>query len=443
MMPSLILLLVLPASIARANPWSLFGFGPRARGLAGAHTAAARDFSGIHYNPSSLTEVTHSGFGFNVSTIEHDLSLDFDRAEGGAEALSPDSAPGVAFGAQFLLGEPGVGGRAGLAIGFHIPTGSLLSGQALDPSVPQWYMHQSLARRIVSGLGVGWAPWDWLSVGASLQILAGVSGRLDYELDIVAGRFAQKSVVFDVEPTTAPSFGLELRPLDGLRLGATYRTGISGKADLPINLEVTGLSTVLITTELSFQYMPHELALGASYVIPDLGTLLAADLVWQGWSAAPDPSPRTALQASGGLVEGTGLDNALDAPAPGQARAVDLGFQDVFVVAVGAEQPLGPVSFRLGYAFRPTPAPRQTSGTNYVDSTAHVLAGGLGVRFRDPTGILEGPIVVDVSATAWLLASRRHDKIAGNDPVGGFEAGGAIYTFAAGFRYEFDAAPLP
>jgi hypothetical protein len=411
--------------------------------MAGAHTALAVDFSGVHYNPGSLTEIPVSGFGFTGSWVVPDLEISFDRPERASRALSPEEAPGVAFGAQFLVGESGVPGRVGLGLGIHVPTGSLLSGQALDPETPHWYLHQSLPRRIVAALGLGWAPWDWLSVGASVQILAGLAGRLEYELDIVAGRFVEKSVVFDIEPKSAPTFGLEIRPLEGLRLGATFRSSIDAEVDLPVDLEVTGLATLLVTTQFRIQYMPAEIAAGASYRVPELGTVVTADLVHARWSGAPDPSVRSAVDAGGGLLEGTGLDGAFDAPAPGQSRALELGFRDVLSFAVGLEQPVGPAWLRAGYGLHPTPAPRQTSGANHVDGTRHVLAVGGGVRFDDPTGALESPIVVDASLAASWLPERRHEKIAADDPIGSYTAGGALWSLGVGFRYEFDAGPRP
>ena len=129
-----------------------------------------------------------------------------------------------------------------------MPTGSLLAGQALDPAIPQWYMYQSLPRRIVAALGVGASPWKWLSIGVSAQILAGVEGELDYELDIVAGQLSKKSVTFDIQPTAAPIAGFEVRPWDGLRFGFSYRAPIDSKVDLPVDLAVTGVADLVVTT---------------------------------------------------------------------------------------------------------------------------------------------------------------------------------------------------
>ncbi len=165
-------------------------------------------------------------------------------------------------------------------------------------------------------LGLGVKPVDWLSVGMGLQILAGLSGKLDYELDVVAGRFSKKSVTFDIIPTAAPTLGLELRPLKGLRIGATYRAPISTAVDLPVLLQVTGLADLDVTTRFVVQYNPHQLVWGLSYTFEEPNLLLSADLEWALWAEAPDPAVDSRIDAGGELLEGTGLAGALDTPAP-------------------------------------------------------------------------------------------------------------------------------
>lgn len=425
---------------ATGNPWSLFGLGARAKGMGQAHTAAARDYSAVFYNPAALTEIEEGAFAFDGSWVLPELTLDFD-APPQLEPRTVEDAPGLAFGAQLLLGEPEVRGRVGLGIAIHVPTQSLLSGRAVDPARPQWYLYESLPRRIVASLGFGWAPWRWLSVGASVQILAGVSGRLNYELDLVAGRFVEKTVIFDIEPVSAPTVGFEVRPVDGLRIAGTWRGGIGAEVDLPLDIEVTELAELLVTTQFPIQFSPDEVALGVSWRVPEVETLVAGDLTWLGWSAAPDPSPETRLDASGDLIDGTGLGGAFDAPAPGQSRAVDLGLRDVVTIAVGVEQPVGRLRLRGGYRLSPTPVPVQTTGTNYVDVTVHAVSVGMGVRFSDPTEALTGPIELDAAAAAAFLPSRRHEKAGLGDPVGSYGARGTIFSLGLALRYVFEPHP--
>lgn len=443
------LLVAFVPATADANPWDLYGFNPRAMGMAGAATAVADDFTAVYYNPAALTATGEGGFGFGYSYSKPQLSLNYDRPESQRSILgveAPD-ADGVTFGGTFTLGGSKLAGRLAGGIALNIPTTSLLSGQALDPATPQWSMYQALPRRLVAALSFGAQPFDFLSIGAGFQIMAGVTGRLDYELDPVVGQFTQKSVSFDIEPIAAPIVSMELRPLDGLRLAFTWRGAIDSKVDLPVDLEITDLADLAVTTLFRVQYSPHRLNWGASYEHKPWGLLVALDLNWALWSKAPDPSATAALDVSGDLFEETGFDQALDVPAPGRERTVDLAYSNVLELKVGAEQRLDWLVLRAGYAITPTPAPRQTSGTNYVDGTRHTLSAGAGVRFQDPLGALARPLSIDAAAGLGLIASRRHDKVTPDDPVGGYSASGRIWMMSVSLRYEYgeaasSAAPL-
>jgi hypothetical protein len=424
------------SSEANANPWDLYGFNPRARGMGGAQTVASDDFTGTYYNPASLTIVDDPSFGFGFTLARPRLRIDFDKEPEIAD-LRPPAADGVTFGTVFPFG----GRRAAVGLVINVPTSSLLDGQALDPAIPHWYMFQALPRRIVAAASLAVAPWPWISAGIGAQILAGVNGKLDYELDVVAGRFSRKSVTFDIEPKAGPLAGIEVRPLPGLRLGVAYRGSISSTVDIPVAVEITGIADLDIFTVFRVQYTPHQIAFGASYQIPVLDLLVSADVLYALWSMAPDPSPASSIDVGGSLFEGTGLDEALDAPAPGQERAVDLGFRDVIIPRVGLERIVGPVAIRAGYGVRPSPAPIQSSGTNYVDATTHEFSLGVGVRFHDPIGLLENPIIIDAGGALFFIPPRRNEKIAPSDPIGSYEAHGLIFVASIGFRYEFGEAP--
>lgn len=429
--------LLLAAAPAAANPWDLYGFNPRALGMAGAHTAFADDFTAVYYNPASLTMATNAGFGFGFSAARPNLTLDFEKAERGVPDYQPPSSNGITFGALFPLGGRAVRNRIVLGLGISVPTRSILNGQALDPAIPHWYMYQSLPSRLVAVLGLGVLPFDWLSLGMGIQILAGVTGSLDYELDIVSGRFSKKTVVFDIQPEAAPLIGAEVRPLRGLRVGLTYRSAVQSRIDLPVELQITGIASLDVRTRFAVQYTPHQLALGASYELHDLALKIAADVTYAMWSGAPDPSVTSRLDASGELFEGTGLGDAFDAPAPGQERAVTLAFRDIIIPRLGVEKDLGDVSLRAGYAVKPSPAPLQTSGTNYVDSTTHQLSLGAGLRFRDPFDAFTNPLIIDAAASLFYVAKRRYEKVDPRDPVGPYDASGTIFVFGLSLRYEF------
>ena len=425
-------------SAADANPWDFYGFNARALSVAGAMTAGADDFTAVYYSPASLAYVEDAGFGFGYTLGRPALEADFDGASSVAPAEVARS-DAVTFGALYPLTERGRSYGAAIGLGLNVPTGSLLVGEALDPSVPQWSLYGTLTRRIVAALAVGLRPVRWISVGAGAQLLAGVNGQLEYELDAVAGRFVEKSVRFDIRPQVAPIASVEVRPVEDVRLGFTYRGAISTDVDLPLDLTLTSIADLEVLTFFQIQYTPDQFNFGASYTYTPWGLRIMADVTFARWSAAPDPSVRTSLDIDGVLVEGTGLADAFDAPAEGQARAVDLGYRDVWWPKVGIEKDIGPAAVRAGYAVRPSPAPVQTGSTNYIDGTAHVLGLGAGLTFRDPWGFIAGPITLDAAVGLFVLPSRRHEKAAANDPVGSFSASGHIWVGSLSLQYRYGA----
>jgi len=430
-------LLALPAT-SYANFWEIYGFNPRAIGMAGCHTAVTKDFTAVHYNPAALTNAEGVTFGFAYNTTVPQLQVDLDKRDAGLEPLTPPSASAVSFGTSFSLGGEALKNRIAMGLGISVPTRSLLNGQALDPAIPHWYMYHSLPERIMANLGIGAKPFDWLSLGIAVQFLAGLSGELDYELDIVSGRFSRKTVLFDIHPKVAPLVGLELRPLDNLRIGASYRKSLSSDIDLPVKLVVTGLADLRVDTNFIVQFMPDQYTLGLSYVFKDWGLLVASDLTWSRWSDAPGPAVNSRVDVSGELFEGTGLGDVLDAPAPGQARIVDLGFEDTFTPRIAVEKNWKLFVLRAGYSVRPSPAPLQTGSTNYIDGTAHHMALGLGFKWQDPFEAFASPIVADLGLQLLHHPTRRHQKFDSTDEVGSYDASGLIWVVGFSLSYIFE-----
>lgn len=421
-------------SMAEASFFELYGFNPRGLGMASAQLALANDYTAVFYNPAGLATTT-SVEGFGVLVAAPSLEVSFERSDTKWAALEPPSATNLTFGASIPVGTSAV--PAAFGVGFGLPTTSLLAGRALDSEIPQWVMYEALPNRIVALLGFGIRPIPWLSVGASVQVLAALEGSLDFELDVVAGRFSEKTVRFDITPRAAPVVGLLVEPLPGAKLGLVWRGSLATDVSLPVYLDVTSLATLSIATSFIVQYQPHRVLLGVSYRFEQLDLVADVEAGLELWSAAPDPSVDSVLDASGELLEGTGLADALDAPAPGQERIVSLGYRNVVVPKLGVEKRFGTsgVSLRAGYSIRPSPSPVQATGTNYVDGTAHTVAAGASLELSRVISGFEAPLTLDAGLGISVLPSRRHDKIAADDPVGSFEAGGTIFSAGLSIRY--------
>lgn len=428
---------------AEASFFDVYGFNPRALSMAGAQGAVADDFTALYYNPAGLTAGERAVFGFALNLSRNALFIDSALSAPQPAPRDPPHATTITFGGHFPLSGEKAKQRVALAFAVAVPTSSLLAGRAFDPAIPHWSMYEALPERLVAMLGLGIEPIPGLSFGASAQFLASLFGNLDYELDVVAGRFTKKTVSFDIEPRLAPILGVETRLIPGLRAGFSWRGTIQTDVGIPVVLDLTGLARLDVSTDFTVQYTPHELTWSFAYRVPELELLVALDLSYALWAEVPDPSTTTIIDVSGELLDSAGLQDTLDAPAPGQERRVELAYRNVLVPRLGLEKEFGPVALRAGYSVRPSPAPVQTSGTNYLDGTAHHLSLGASWTVEDPLGFLRNPLTLDLSA-GWIFhPSRRHPKSSVADPVGDLEAGGSIFVFGMGFRYAYGESRLP
>jgi long-subunit fatty acid transport protein len=184
-------------------------------------------------------------------------------------------------------------------------------------------------------------------------------------------------------------------------------------------------------------YSPRSLTSGFALNITG-GVTLDVEAQYAFWSEAPPPLLVTTVDLSGEGLEALGIENGLDAPAPGQNRVNPPGFVDTMNWRVGVEWKTlkDMLAVRAGYQLRPTPIPDQTTGTNFADNTAHVVSTGFGLTFRWPQ-IFKGPVTVEGAYQAQILQPRRTEKVSPNDPVGSWTSHGAVHSIALGWVYEF------
>ena len=162
------------------------------------------------------------------------------------------------------------------------------------------------------------------------------------------------------------------------------------------------------------------------------------ELEWPYINRKKNGQPNHLGYVSGELFEGTGLSEVLDAPAPGQARLVDLGYRDVVTTRFAIERSFEGFALRGGYAVRPSPAPVQVSDTNYVDGTAHHIGLGVRVDWQDPWKAFANPVIADLGLQALYHPSRRHQKIDSTDDIGSYDASGFIWVIGFSLSYKFE-----
>jgi long-chain fatty acid transport protein len=421
---------------AQASVYDLYGFTPRGRAMGNAQTADADDFSGVFYNPGALTRRKQIVVGAGLVHTRPNLTIDREyRLETQREVPSvlPDAFTGINIGALFPLGRK-FGDRVAIAASMYLPLLRLLSASSVDAQVPQFYRYEQQPDKFVFLASAAFEVTDWLSVGAGVQVLASLDGQIDLGVELANRRVARRALVVDIAPTASAVLGMLVTPTKGLRFGLSWRDDIQLDYALPGEITIDNLVRLDLALSGTVLFTPQTLSGGVAWE-PALGWTLAADVSWLRWSKAPDPSPTVAIDLSGEILEGLGLGDRIDIQ---NGAPVDLGFRDIIEVRLGAEYlPHAQIATRLGYIYRPTPAPVPTGAFNQIDPNAHVLSAGFGFTFRDPLEVRENPVTIDFVYQATLMQSQAVQQRAGDaDRVGNYIAGGAVHSFGLAFRHD-------
>jgi len=428
--------LALP-SLALADNFELYGYGPRAAAMGGAHTAEANDYTAVFYNPALLVDRKDVNFGFAFQWNRMSSSVDVkDRAR--ADELdctyctAPDTA-GFSTGLLFPLGGK-VKNHLALGLGLYLPHQRLLRLLAPDSNRPYWYRYNSNPDRIVVHLGAGIKVADWFKIGIGVQALADLVGAgASVKVDLFSKTVEQREIDSGLNSRIAPVVGLELAPLKQLRLGVTWRSEMKLVYQIPASVDLSGVGTLSFEVAGVAHYTPHTIAFGVAYDITDDLTV-ALDGEWAMWHMAPSPYTDLTIDLSGATLDALGLGSALDIQSPAQAP----GFSDTLTARLGGEYRIGDnFSARLGAFYRPTPVPRQdVAGTNLLDCSVIGVTAGLGVSFPEPLEVLQGPVKIDFAAQAAFGLPREAAK----DPVDNVPAytySANVYGLTAAVRYDF------
>lgn len=415
---------------AQADPFGTFGFGARAASMGGAQTAAAEDYTGVYYNPATLTvhKSPHAGLGMSLVVPKLSVQRDGPPGPNAGKPILPSSNVGVQVGVLFPLGGL-IENRFAVGIGLNLPTVNVTRVNAVDPETPTFYRYGALTEKMTVNLGVAFELHETVSLGLGYQVLGTLEGTADVELDPLTQRFTRKELQVDVRGDSGLTAGLLIRPTPDLRFGLAYRESLQLDYRLitTINIKDAGLLEAdIFGTSL---FTPDVYAFGSTW---RRGALrLSADLVWARWSTAPDPSAQFNVRFSG---EPLGLGEILATPAQ-----VDLGAVDTLSPKVGAEYAVAPDwLLRAGYSYEPTPLPAQTGYTNFVDSDTHLFAVGVGYTFPDPLRVHRSPLSADLAVQYLRITDRRADKVDPEDSFGSYSAGGGIWQLALSMRHDFE-----
>lgn len=390
---------LLASSVALASSQDLYGYGARGPGMAGANTALCRGWESIWYNPAGLAAEPLKTFAFGyqagIPTLQADRS---------AEAGDLANAGGLLIGASLPLPLPApVADRIFLGMGLYVPDSVLLAADVPAPYVPRFAVVGSRANTMAVQLGGAVRITDWLAVGAAVRVLASLYGSIDVAPNVFGqlGSKVSDELLADYTLHAGVLFG----PLEGVRVGVTYRGEQRADFSLPLTAQLGKTFPIDVpdmAIEGTAQFDPRQVALGVSYdPVPWLSA--EADIVWRQWSAYPTPVANT---------------------TPSVPAQPPPGFRDTWSPRVGVEGRLAladawELALRGGYAFEPTAVPEQRGANNFLDNDRHAWSLGVGGRFslQDDAGADDLVVRADLYVQHHILVERTNHKKAPGGPA--------------------------
>jgi len=438
---ALVLAMVALASPAHGNPADLYGLGARVPAMGGAGTATTADTAAGYYNPAAigLFENIRIDLGYQYARPELELN---DRDVG------VDSSRGIATG----IAVPGTIGRAvkmALAGTFFLPDRYFVRTRALAGSQPRFQLYDNRPQRFILAANLGFSFLeDRLAVGGGLTYMSGTNGTINLQGRVGFPNAEDSELVqgidMDVETVPYPQAGVLFKATDRITIGLSYRGAFELKLSQVLDVrgsvgsadqeQIVEDAFITVTSLAKDHYVPLQITAGiAAQVTSDL--LVAFDLGYHAWSRFHNPSTIVRIDLDVGQFNDD--INIEDAPAFPDPR-----FKDILVPRLGVEwRALSRTAFDLdvrgGYSYERSPAPQQTSDTNFVDNDKHTVSLGTGATFRGLTEIVPLPFSLDAFASFTVLPERTHRKESPVDPVGDYKSDGTVVQVGIGSSWRF------
>jgi long-chain fatty acid transport protein len=425
---------------AFADPFPLYGYGPRAAAMGGAMTAEANDFTAVFYNPALLTKRTDLNFGFSFQfhrlvpeIVSKDLAKPID-----CEKCAPPDNVGTAMGFVFPIAGK-VKNHLSIGLGLYLPTSVFVRVDAPDGNQPFWYRYGGNLERFVLHLAAGIKITDWFSIGPGVSVLANLQGKVAggggalANVDLFSRNVKVKTLDASLTTRIAPTFGVAITPLKTLRFGATYRYEIMLPVTIPAIVQLEGVGNLNLSVSAVEHYAPHQVSFGVSWD-PIEQLTLTLDGEYQHWSSAPSPYVSLNVDLAGPTLAALGIDKALDL----NSAALSPGFVNTFGGRLGAEYRVSErFAARLGGYYRPTMVPLQNQpGTNILDGNAIGLATGIGFNFPDPLEVFQHPIQIDLAAQMTFILPREATKPS-YDLLPSYTYSAKVFGVTGSIRYDF------
>lgn len=419
-----------------------YGHDVRSQGKGNAVVADDSGPAAAFVNPAALARLKspalHVGFSLAVPTV----AVVLDTPLGVDDPLVPANPAPVAGITVGLAGPLAlvVDDRVYLGLTAYFPSVALVRGRSYDPARPSFYLYDSYTEHFEVFGAVAFRLTDWASLGIGTRVGAGQGGDMTLVLDPVRGRFTRQELDTSQFSVLSPLAGLLLGPLGVSnlkgRIALVVRDRSSFDVTLPASLTISGIDVGLVLDVVTLSnFSPRTWTTGVTLEIFQ-AVNVSVDVQYAQWSEAPSPFLRVSNNISGAGLERLGFSDALDAPAAGQQRVLSPGFVDTINVRTGFEASLfkGLLLLRAGYGHRPTPVPDQTSGSNIVDNSVHVVSVGGGVVFGLPL-VAAQQFQINGSYQAQILEPRETAKASSRDEVGGWTSSGVVSNVGIDLRY--------
>lgn len=272
---------LLSASQARADAFSVYGFGPRGVASVGARAARADDGTATYYNPGGLA----LGHGYHVQ-IGALYALSELEAQQHAITLSDPAGATIAVDGDVPLTGPLAGVlRFGYG-GYVLPDKLMHLGtpSRTDPVYP-YYEDRSQRLVVLPALGVRLA--DWLGIGVAANFFAGVSGPS--QVIHGPGNLLETRIDQEARSVLAAIVGIQARPSKNFQLGLVYHQQFASPNLTRTESDVGGVPLVVNVDLKQAFFTPDTVVLAASSR-PAKRLHLELDLAYERWSAYHGPS---------------------------------------------------------------------------------------------------------------------------------------------------------
>lgn len=382
--------LVVAPSVARADAFSIFGFGPAAVAESNARVARADDGTATHLNPGGLA--LGRGSRLELGAIGQVSAL---TAGGAHRGIDDPIGLTLAIDADVPLEGP-LDGVLRVGFGLHSLPTRVMHVALRSEGTPQLPYYDNRTQRLVLLPAIAARLAPWLGIGASFDSLAGLAGSAD--LRPGASRVPEPRTDEAITTRVRPILGVRVDPIDRLHLGLTWRGAFRAPVTTETHAEIAGVPLYVNASENAALFDPATITLGAAWDVSPRAQL-EVDVAYARWSSYPGPGFSVTATLPG-----------LYAPAPEQPAL----YRDVWSVRAGGSQMLAlgahDLVLRAGGGYEPSMMKDVRQGaTNLVDSSKIVASAGATLALR---GLFSSPLRIGLGAQAHVLPTRSTDKVA-------------------------------